>query len=108
MVKLTAQAAGTPWPIRLGERLTAFGNLSLALLLALLAERVLELSGILLTTEVPRDVGMVIVTAQRSDVLLFLEPLVFLLPLFFACRMLFRGKSGDLRGDRRFGSPMLI
>src|SRR5438105_1037654 len=26
MVKLTAQAAGTPWPIRLGERLTAFGN----------------------------------------------------------------------------------
>jgi len=52
MVKLTAQAAGTPWPIRLGERLTAFGNLSLALLLALLAERLLELSGILLTTEV--------------------------------------------------------
>ena len=39
MVKLTAQAEGTPWPIRLGERLTAFGNLSLALLLALLAGR---------------------------------------------------------------------
>src|SRR2546430_552047 len=35
MVKLTAQAPGTPWPVRLGERLTAFGNLSLALLLPL-------------------------------------------------------------------------
>src|SRR5205823_2814383 len=43
MVKLTAQAAGTPWPIRLGERLTAFGNLSLALLLALLTGRLMEL-----------------------------------------------------------------
>src|SRR5437016_3968212 len=61
MVKLTAQAAGTPWPIRLGERLTAFGNLSLALLLALLTGRLMELSGVLVTTEVPRAGGRVIV-----------------------------------------------
>ena len=108
MVKLTAQAAGTPWPIRLGERLTAFGNLSLALLLALLTERLLELSGILLTTEVPRDVGMVIVAALRSDVLLFLELLVFLLPLFLACRMLFRAKNADVRVYGGLGSLVLI
>src|SRR5213080_3718210 len=76
MVKLTAQAAGTPWPVRLGERLTAFGNLSLALLLALLTGRLLELSGVLVTTGVPRDVGMVIVAALRSDLVLFLELLV--------------------------------
>src|SRR5437762_4155625 len=82
MVKLTAQAAGTPWPVRLGERLTAFGNLSLALLLALLTGRLLGLSGVLVTTEVPRDVGMVIVAALRSDLVLFLELLGFLLPLF--------------------------
>src|SRR5205823_1673176 len=50
MVKLTAQAPGTPWPVRLGERLTAFGNLSLALLLALLTGRLMELSGVLMTT----------------------------------------------------------
>src|SRR6059058_3755594 len=69
MVKLTAQAAGTPWPVRLGERLTAFGNLSLALLLALL---------------------------------------VFLLPLFLACRMILRGKNADVRVYGGLGSLVLI
>src|SRR5213082_3986984 len=113
MVKLTAQAAGTPWPVRLGERLTAFGNLSLALLLALLTGRLLELSGVLVTTEVPRDVGMVIVAALRSDLVLFLELLVFLLPLFLACRMILRGKNADVRvyggrsEERRVGKECL-
>ncbi|TLZ20730.1 MAG: hypothetical protein E6K34_06775, partial [Gammaproteobacteria bacterium] len=88
MVKLTAQAPGTPWPVRLSERLSAFGNLSLALLLALLTGRLIELAGVLMTTEVPRDVGMVIIAALRSDLLLFLELLAFLLPLFLACRMI--------------------
>ena len=96
MVKLTAQASGTPWPIRLGERLSAFGNLSLALLLALLTGRALELAGILLTTEVPRDVGRVVALALGSDLLLFLELLVFLLPAFLACRMIVRGSRADL------------
>ncbi|TLY82393.1 MAG: LTA synthase family protein, partial [Gammaproteobacteria bacterium] len=108
MVKLTAQAAGTPWPVRLGERLTAFGNLSLALLLALLTGRLLELSGVLVTTEVPRDVGMVIVAALRSDLVLFLELLVFLLPLFLACRMILRGKNADVRVYGGLGSLVLI
>src|SRR2546430_5701806 len=40
-----------------------------------------------------RDVGMVIVAALRSDLLLFLELLVFLLPLFLAFRMILRGKN---------------
>src|SRR5438105_3530181 len=105
MVKLTAQAAGTPWPVRLGERLTAFGNLSLALLLALLTGRLLELSGVLVTTEVPRNVGRVIVAALRSDLVLFLELLVFLLPLFLACRMILRGKNADVRVYGGLGSP---
>src|SRR5881227_2764902 len=100
MVKLTAQAAGTPWPVRLGERLTAFGNLSLG--------RLLELSGVLVTTEVPRDVGMVIVAALRSDLVLFLELLVFLLPLFLACRMVLRGKNADVRVYGGLGSLVLI
>ena len=108
MVKLTAQAAGTPWPIRLGERLTAFGNLSLALLLALLTGRLMELSGVLVTTEVPRDVGRVIVAALRSDLVLFLELLVFLLPLFLACRMILRGKNADVRVYGGLGSLVLI
>src|SRR5213082_822229 len=108
MVKLTAQAAGTPWPIRLGERLTAFGNLSLALLLALLTGRLMELSGVLVTTEVPRDVGMVILAALRSDLVLFLELLVFLLPLFLACRMILRGKNADVRVYGGLGSLVLI
>ena len=108
MVKLTAQAPGTPWPIRLGERLTAFGNLSLALLLALLTGRLMELSGVLVTTEVPRDVGTVIVAALRSDLVLFLELLVFLLPLFLACRMILRGKNADVRVYGGLGSLVLI
>ena len=108
MVKLTAQAAGTPWPIRLGERLTAFGNLSLALLLALLTGRLMELSGVLVTTEVPRDVGRVIVAALRSDLVLFLELLVFLLPLFLACRMILRGKNADVRVYGGLGSLVLV
>ncbi|TLY88104.1 MAG: hypothetical protein E6K35_03060, partial [Gammaproteobacteria bacterium] len=108
MVKLTAQAPGTPWPVRLGERLTAFGNLSLALLLALLTGRLMELSGVLMTTEVPRDVGMVIVAALRSDLLLFLELLVFLLPLFLAFRMILRGKNADVRVYGGLGSLVLI
>jgi len=108
MVKLTAQAAGTPWPVRLGERLTAFGNLSLALLLALLTGRLMELLGVLMTTEVPRNVGMVIVVALRSDLLLFLELLVFLLPLFLACRTVVRGKNADIRVYGGLGSPVLI
>src|SRR2546429_6964373 len=108
MVKLTAQAAGTPWPVRLGERLTAFGNLSLALLLALLTGRLLELSGVLVTTEVPRNVARVIAAALRSDRVLFLELLVFLLPLFLACRMILRGKNADVRVYGGLGSPVLI
>ena len=108
MVKLTAQAAGTPWPVRLGERLTAFGNLSLALLLALLMGRLMELSGVLVTTEVPRDVGMVILAALRSDLVLFLELLVFLLPLFLACRMILRGKNADVRVYGGLGSLVLV
>src|SRR5205807_53756 len=108
MVKLTAQAAGTPWPIRLGERLTAFGNLSLALLLALLTGRLMELSAVLMTTEVPRDVGMVILAALRSDLVLFLELLVFLLPLFLACRMILRGKNADVRVYGGLGSLVLV
>src|SRR5437762_2258989 len=108
MVKLTAQAAGTPWPVRLGERLTAFGNLSLALLLALLTGRLMELLGVLMTTEVPRNVGMVIVVALRSDLLLFLDLLVFLLPLFLACRTVVRGKNADIRVYGGLGSPVLI
>src|SRR5256884_5484333 len=108
MVKLTAQAAGTPWPVRLGERLTAFGNLSLALLLALLTGRLLELSGVLVTTEVPRNVARVIAAALRSDRVLFLELLVVLLPLFLACRMILRGKNADVRVYGGLGSPVLI
>src|SRR5260370_24217111 len=108
MVKLPPQAPSTPWPIRLGERLTAFGNLSLALLLALLTGRVLEMSGIVLTAEVPRDVGRVIVAALRSDVLFFLELLLLLLPLFLACRMIFRGKHADVRVYGSLGSLVLI
>src|SRR5256714_9508770 len=108
MVKLTTQARGTPWPVRLGERLSAFGNLSLALLLALLTGRLMELSGVLMTSEVPRNVGMVIVAALRSDLLLFLELLVFLLPLFLACRTILRGKNADVRVYGGLGSLVLI
>jgi len=50
----------------------------------------------------------VIVAALRSDVLLFLELLVFLLPLFLACRMLFRGKNADVRVYSGLGSLVLI
>src|SRR2546423_1149068 len=108
MVKLPAGAPGTPWPARLGERLTAFGNLSVALLLALLTGRLIELAGVLMTTEIPRDVGMVIIAALRSDLLLFLELLVFLLPLFLACRMILRGKNADVRVYGGLGSLVLI
>src|SRR2546421_895988 len=108
MVKLTAQAPGTPWPVRLSERLSAFGNLSPALLLALLTGRLMELSGVLMTTEVPGNVGMVIVVALRSDLLLFLELLVFLLPLFLACRTILRGKNADVRVYGGLGSLVLI
>ena len=108
MTKLTAQAPGTPWPVRLSERLTAFGNLSLALLLALVTGRLTELSAVLMTTEVPRDVGTVIAVALRSDLLLFLELLVFLLPLFLACRTIVRGKRADVWVYGGLGSLVLI
>ena len=108
MVKLTVQDPGTPWPVRLGGRLTAFVNLSLALLLALLTGRALELSGILLTTEMPRELGTVIAVALRSDVLLYFELLLALLPLFLACRLLWRGKSADLRVYGALATPALL
>src|SRR5207244_8946093 len=68
----------------------------------------MELSGVLVTTEVPRNVGRVIVAALRSDLVLFLELLVFLLPLFLACRMILRGKNADVRVYGGLGSPVLI
>jgi phosphoglycerol transferase MdoB-like AlkP superfamily enzyme len=108
MVKLTAQAPDTPWPLRLLERLTALANLSLALLLALLTGRALELSGILLTTQVPPEVGKVLAVALRSDLLLFFELLVVLLPLFLAGRMIFRGRSADVLVWGVLCSPVLI
>src|SRR2546430_8481108 len=55
-----------------------------------------------------RDVGMVIVAALRSDLLLFLALLVFVLPLFLACRMILRGKNADVRVYGGLGSPVLI
>ncbi|TLZ32072.1 MAG: LTA synthase family protein, partial [Gammaproteobacteria bacterium] len=57
---------------------------------------------------VPRDVGRVIVAALRSDLVLFLELLVFLLPLFLACRMILRGKNADVRVYGGLGSLVLI
>lgn len=108
MIKLTAPIAGTPWPIRLGGRLSAFGNLSIALLLAMLMGRALELSGILLTTEIPRDPGRVIVAALRSDLLVFLELLIVLLPLFLVGRMMVRGRNADLRVYAGLGSVVII
>ncbi|TLY79704.1 MAG: LTA synthase family protein, partial [Gammaproteobacteria bacterium] len=68
----------------------------------------MELSGVLVTTGVPRDVGMVILAALRSDLVLFLELLVFLLPLFLACRMVLRGKNADVRVYGGLGSLVLI
>ena len=108
MLKLTAPVAGTPWPVRLGLRLSAFGSLSLALLIALLAGRALELSGILLTTEIPRDPGRVIVAALRSDLLVFLQLLIVLLPLFLVCRTMVRGRNADVRVYAGLGSLVIV
>lgn len=108
MVKLTVRAPDTPWPVRLGERLAAFANLSLALLLALLTERLLELCGIFATAEVPPDVARVIVVALRSDVLLFFQLLLILLPLFLACRRIIRGRNADVRVFGGLGAVVLI
>lgn len=107
MVKLT-EASGTPWPVRLGERLEAFGNLSLALLLALLTDRLVEFIGVVLTSEVPRNLGTVIALALRSDLVLFLELLVVLLPLFLACRTMVRGRNADLWVCGVLGALVLV
>jgi uncharacterized sulfatase len=107
MVKL-AQDPDTPWPVRLGGRLAAFANLSLALLAGLLTGRLAELAGILLTTEGPAEAGKVLGVALGSDLLFFLELLVFLLPVFLACRTLFRGKRADLWIYGVIGSLVLI
>jgi len=101
------EEAVAPWPIRFRERMVRFGNLSLALLLACLTTRLVELSGIVLTTEVPQDVWTVISQAFWSDLLFFLKLLLFLLPPFFLVRLIFRGEHADLRGYGIIGSLVL-
>ncbi len=96
-----------PWPVRLRERLARFGNLSLALLLALLAARLVELSGVVLTTEVPAGIWNVVGQAFWSDLLFFLKLFVFLLPPFFLIRLIIHGKHADLRGYGIVGSLVL-
>ncbi len=101
------EEAVAPWPIRFRERMVRFGNLSLALLLACLTTRLVELSGIVLTTEVPQDIWTVISQAFWSDLLFFLKLLLLLLPLFFLVRLIFRGEHADLRGYGIIGSLVL-
>jgi uncharacterized sulfatase len=96
-----------PWPVRLRERLVRFGNLSLALLLAFLAARLVELSGVILTTEVPQEIWTVLSRAFWFDLILFLKLLVFLLPSFFLVRLIIRGDRADLRGYGIIGSLAL-
>ncbi len=96
-----------PWPVRFRERLTRFGNLSLALLLAFLAARLVELAGVALTSEIPADIGTVIVRALWSDLLFFLQVFAFLLPVFLLVRMIIRGRRADLRGYGIVGSLAL-
>lgn len=93
----TPAEPSAPWPVRVRERLVRFGNLSLALLLAFLVARLVELSGIVLTTEVPPDIWTVVGRAFWCDLLFFLSLLVFLLPSFFLVRLIVRGEGADLR-----------
>lgn len=108
MNSLTPTDSAKSWPVRFRERLTRFGNLSPALLLALLAARLVELSGVVLTTEAPTDIWIVISRALWSDLLFFLQLLAFLLPAFLLVRLIIRGgQRADLRGYGIVGSLVL-
>lgn len=107
MTNLNPTELTAPWPVRFRARLARFGNLSLALLLAFLAARLVELAGVVLTTEVPPDIWTVISRAFWSDILFFLQLLVFLLPAFLLVRLIVRGKRADLRGYGIVGSLAL-
>lgn len=96
-----------PWPVRSGERLRAFGSFSLALLLAFLTLRLVELSGSVLTTEAPGDFSVVATQALWLDLLFFLKFQVFLLPLFLIVRLIDRGKRADFRNHGILGVLIL-
>lgn len=107
MINLTPAEPAAPWPVRLRERLVRFGNLSLALLLALLTARLVELAGVALTSEIPADIGTVIARALWSDLLFFLQVLAFLLPAFLLVRLIIRGRRADIWGYGVVGSLAL-
>lgn len=101
------EGLSVPWPIWLRARMTRFGNLSLALLLAFLAARWVEMAGVVSTSEIPADIGTVIGRALWSDLLYFLQALAFLLPTFFLARLVIRGDRADLRAYGIVGSLAL-
>lgn len=97
-----------PWPIRFRERLVRFGNLSLALLLAFLSARLVEIPGLVLITEVPADIWTVVGRALWMDMLFFLKLLGFLLPLFLLLRLAFHRQGADLFSYGIIGTAVLV
>lgn len=83
----TATETYAAWPDWLGARLVRFGNLSLALLLAGLTVRLVELGGVAMTTGFPAEFGNVVERAFGGDLLFFLQLLPFLLVPFLLVRL---------------------
>ena len=104
----TTLEPAVPWPIWVRDRMTRFGNLSLALFSSLLVARFIELTGVVLTSETPADMGIVTGLALWSDLLFFLQSLVLFLPLFLLVRKIDHGDHADLRSYRILGSLFLV
>ncbi|MEW6329872.1 MAG: LTA synthase family protein [Pseudomonadota bacterium] len=96
-----------PWPIRFRDILVRFGNLSLALLLAFLSARVVEMAGLALIAEVPADIWTVVGRTLWTDALFYLKLLAFILPLFLLLRLVFRGQRADLVSYGIIGTAVL-
>ncbi len=96
------------WPDWLGARLVRFGNLSLALLLAGLTVRLVELIGVAMTSRFPTESGNVVEQAFGLDLLFFLQLLPFLLVPFLLVRLVTGGKRIEFWGYGIVGSLALV
>lgn len=105
---MQAEISTSFWLAQLGERVVKFVNLSLALLLAFLAARLIELADVVPMSETSQDIEAVVQQALRSDLLSFLQLLTILLPLFLLVRLIIRGERADLQGYRIVGSLALL
>lgn len=101
-------ATYSAWPDWLGARLVRFGNLSLALLLAGLTVRLVELIGVAQTSRFPTESGNVIEHAFGSDLLFFMQLLPFLLVPFLLVRLVTGGKRIEFWGYGVAGTLALV